>query len=443
MSEGVQPVVDRVEWFEGMLLAPQHFQLMNARVDSLVAWQTLAAAPFSWGVRRLVFDQGLLPAGVLRVLALDAIMPDGTAVSYSAESSQHGRLELSLEPFAEQLANGPIDFYLTLPVAASVRHDGEIRRFRSTAGVPVADEVSQAPPADIPRLIPDLALASGGLPSAMYVSLRLGSVYRDNEVVRLGERLPPLLEIARDNPLWTTVSALLGQLRGKAAFVARQTAIPSSKTEDRLTQLELKDRLRSLLTALPLAEAVLRTPHLHPLALYLALASLSGSLSMLMPAGLAPVPPDYDHADPLAVFTPLLRALRDAISEVSEGYRERKFEFRHGAFEIALQPEWVGERLVVGLRGQSDRDLRAWMDGATVGSQSVYPSLRSRRVLGAQRRVVDHAEELGLRSGSGYLLFEIEADAVLVRASETLVIGNLNESASVQRPQEMLLFVKG
>ena len=443
MSELAQPVVDRVEWFEGMLLAPQHFQLMNARVDSLVAWQTLACAPFSWGVRRLVFDQGLLPAGVLRVLALDAIMPDGTAVSYSAEASQHGRLELSLEPFAEQLANGPIDFYLTLPVVASMRHDSEIRRFRSTAGVPVADEVSQAPPADIPRLIPDLALAAGELPSAMYVSLRLGSVYRDNEVVRLGERLPPLLEIARDNPLWTTVSVLLGQLRGKAAFVARQTVIPSSKVEDRLTQLELKDRLRSLLCALPHAEAVLRTPHLHPLALYLALTSLSGSLSMLMHGGLAPVPPEYDHADPLAVFTPLLRGVRDAIAEVSEGYREHKFEFRHGAFEIALQPDWVGERLVVGLRGQSDNDLRAWMDGATVGSQSVYPSLRTRRVLGARRHVVDHAEELGLRSGSGYLLFEIEADPILVCASETLVIANLNESASVQRPQEMLLFVKG
>src|SRR5262249_33848997 len=110
MNERAQAVVDRVEWFEGMLLAPQHFQLMNARVDSLVAWQTLSAAPFSWGVRRLVFDQGLLPAGVLRVLALDAILPDGTAVSYSAEWEQHGRLELSLEPFADALANGPIDF---------------------------------------------------------------------------------------------------------------------------------------------------------------------------------------------------------------------------------------------------------------------------------------------------------------------------------------------
>jgi type VI secretion system protein ImpJ len=443
MSDRAIPVVERIEWFEGMLLSPQHFQLMTSRVDSLVAWQTLAAAPFSWGVRRLVFDSGLLPTGMVRVLALDAIMPDGTAVSYTAESSQGGRLELSLEAFSEQLANGPLDFYLTLPVATTMRRDTQVKRFRSAAGSPIEDEVSDAPPTDISRLVPNLALAAGELPSAMYVHLRLGSVYKDNEVVRLGERLPPLLEVGRDNPLWTGVASLLGQLRGKAAFVARQTAIPSSKLDDRLTQLELKDRLRSLLSGLPLAEAVLRTPHLHPLTLYLSLASLIGSLSMLKPGGLPPVPPDYDHADPLAVFTPLLRALRDEISEVSEDYREHKFEFRQGAFEIALQPDWIGERLVVGLRGQSERDLLAWMEGAVVGSRSVHASLRRRRVLGAVRRVVEHAQELGVRSGSGYLLFEIQADPSLVLASESLIIGNPNEGANAQRPPEMLLFVKG
>src|ERR1700687_711266 len=112
MSDRAIPVVERIEWFEGMLLSPQHFQLLTSRVDSLVAWQTLAAAPISWGVRRLVFDSGLLPTGMVRVLALDAIMPDGTAVSYAAESSEGGRLELSLEPFAEQLGTGGVVFYL-------------------------------------------------------------------------------------------------------------------------------------------------------------------------------------------------------------------------------------------------------------------------------------------------------------------------------------------
>jgi type VI secretion system protein ImpJ len=164
---------------------------------------------------------------------------------------------------------------------------------------------------------------------------------------------------------------------------------------------------------------------------------------MLKPGGLPPVPHDYDHADPLSAFTPLLRALREAMAAVSDEYREQKFEFRQGAFEILLQPDWIGERLVIGLRGQSERDLLAWMGGAVAGSQSVYPSLRSRRVLGAARCVVDHAEDLGVRSGSGYLLFEIEADPGLVHASESLVIGNSNEGANAQRPQEVVLFVKG
>lgn len=436
-------LVDRVEWHEGMLLAPQHFQLQASRIDALVAWQTLAAAPFSWGVRKLVFDTGLLPTGLVRVLQLEAILPDGTALSYAGDDPAQAPLELSLGPFAEPLANGMLDIHLVLPVAGTMRRDAQVRRFRSVPGAPVEDQVSDAPPADIPRLVPNLMLAAGARPSALYVSLCLGTVFKDNEVVRLGERLPPLLEVSRDNPLWTAVASLAGQLRGKAAFVAKQTATPSSKADDRLTQLELKDRLRCLLSGLPLVEAVLRTPHLHPLALYLALASLLGSLSMLKPGGLPPVPHDYDHADPLSAFTPLLRALREAMAAVSDEYREQKFEFRDGAFEILLQPDWIGERLVIGLRGLSERDLLAWMGGAVAGSQSLYPSLRSRRVLGAARRVVDHAEDLGVRSGSGYLLFEIEADPGLVHANESLVIGNPNEGANAQRPQEVVLFVKG
>ncbi len=94
------PITERIEWHEGMLLSPQHFQQLSARLDSLVGWQTLAAAPFSWGIRRLAFDNGLLPTGLLRVLELEAILPDGTAVQYSAANPEHGTLELSLTPYA-------------------------------------------------------------------------------------------------------------------------------------------------------------------------------------------------------------------------------------------------------------------------------------------------------------------------------------------------------
>ena len=442
MSKAV-PVTDRIEWHEGLLLSPQHFQQLSARTDSLVAWQTLAAFPFSWGVRRLVLDHGLLPTGLLRVLELEAILPDGTAIQYSASLAEHGRLELSFAPHAEQLANEPMNVYLTLPVTGSVRHRSSALRYRSVAAAPVEDMVSDAEPADIPRLLPQLALSTGPVPPGTHVYLRLGNVFKDNEVVKLGDVSPPLIEVPRDHSLWTDTAALLGQLRAKAAFVAKQTAMPSSRVEDRLAHLELKDRLRNLLAGLPHAEAVLRTPHLHPLPLYWALCSLLASLSLLRPGGLPPVPMDYDHNDPSSVFGPLIQALRDAVSEVSQEYREHKLEFRQGAFEATLLPAWVaGKRLVIGLRGQSDRDLLAWMNSAIVGAHSAYPSLRERRVLGAVRAPIDAAEELGVRPGSGYLLYEVQTSTTLTVPGERLVIANANESAMAQPPQEIVLFVK-
>lgn len=437
------PVEDRIQWHEGMLLSPQHFQQASSRLDSLVAWHTLLAAPFSWGVRRLKFDTGLLPAGIVRVLQLEAIMPDGTSVSYFSDNALHGTLELKLAPFAEALGNGPLNFYLILPVTKSMRDKGSPARFRSVASTQVEDEVSEALPADVPRLLPNLSLVAGSVPSGLYTALRLGTVFKDNELIKMGDVLPPLIEMSKDGELWERVSAFVGQLRGKAAFVAKQTAVPSSKTEDRLAYLEQRERLRNLMTGLPQIEAVLRTPSLHPYALYLSLCTLLGPLSMLKPGALPPVPPEYDHADPLAVLNPVLEALQDSLEEISQEYREHKFEYRHGAFELSLQPEWVDKQLVVGMRGQPEKDLIAWMNGAIVGSQSAYASLRERRVLGALRSSIEVAQELGVRASSGYTLFSIQTSAALTLANEPLIISNSTESASAQRPQEMVLFVKG
>jgi type VI secretion system protein ImpJ len=436
------PITERIQWHEGMLLAPQHFQQSAARLDELVAAQTLLAAPFSWGVRLLETDAGLLPAGIVRVLALEAVMPDGTLVSYAARGPQQASLELNLAPFAAALADTAVDVFLLLPLSRRVHADLNEARFRSVSQALVEDEVSEAVPVDVPRLLPNLSLAGGTQPSARFTCLRLGAVYKDNEILKWAPTLPPLLAVPRSGELWARVAAFAGQLRGKAAFVAKQTAMPSSKTEDRLAYLEQRERLRNLVTALPTLEAVLRTMPLHPYALYLALAGLLGPLSLLRPGSLPLVPPDYDHADPLRCLQPLLDALQDALREVNQEYREFKFEFRYGAFEIGLLPEWVDKQLVLGMRGQPERDLVAWMGGAIVGAQSAYASLREKRVLGAERKHIEVAEDLGVRASSGYTLFSIETSAALTIGGEPLVVSNASESAQAQRPLEMVLFVK-
>lgn len=438
----LNPPGARIQWHEGMLLSPQHFQQESARVDALIAWQTQSGSQFSWGIRRLKLDTALLAAGRFRVSQLEATLPDGTSITYSADQSQQGALELDLRPHAETMANATLDVYLVLPVSGNMRNHGAPTRFRSVSTNPVEDDVSEAMPADIPRLLPNLLLMAGDAPSGLYTSLRLGTVFKDNEVIKLGNELPPLLEMPKEGEIWERLAVFVSQLRGKAAFLAKQTAVPSSRTEDRLAYLEQRERLRNLMTGLPHIEAIMRTPGLHPYNLFIALCSLLGPLSMLRPGALPPVPPEYDHADPRATLAPVLDALQASLDEISQDYREFKFEYRHSAFEIVLQTEWMTPKFVIGLKGQPERELIAWMSGSIIGSQSAYASLRERRVLGAERVFIESALELGVRASSGFTLFSVQADTALTLANEALIISNSTESATAQRPQEMVLFVK-
>ena len=63
MTPGLPAIPDRIQWHEGMLLSPQHFQQLQARLDAQSAWQLLAAQPLAWGVRRLEIDHGALAGG--------------------------------------------------------------------------------------------------------------------------------------------------------------------------------------------------------------------------------------------------------------------------------------------------------------------------------------------------------------------------------------------
>ena len=86
-----------INWHEGMLLTPQHFQQFAARQEDLVAYAAHAAAPYFWGVHRL--DLLLQPEGLLQVRELEAVMPDGLIVELDPE--QKPALEISLADLEE------------------------------------------------------------------------------------------------------------------------------------------------------------------------------------------------------------------------------------------------------------------------------------------------------------------------------------------------------
>lgn len=433
-------VPERIQWHEGMLLAPQHLQSMQARADALTGWHTLAANPFAWGLKRLVLDETLLAAGHLRILALEALLDDGTLVWHDAHAADQAPLELVLdERHLPGLSDGPQTLWLTLPRGRAMRDPGQPSRFRSHTSMPVDDEVSDAAPADIPRLVPQLALALGPAPSSLFQRLRLGRLMLDGQLLRLERESAAWLALSDDDSRLLRARALASQLRAKAAFLARQTRLPSSKLDERLAQLEQRHRLQALTAALPGLEAVLQTRPCPPYNLYLALCAALGPLSTLR-SGAVPLPaPGYRHDDAQTAFDAVLQALDQSAAEVSPDHRADPFTWRDGAFDLHLTPAMLKSRLVLGLRGQSERDLKRWMEGAIIGSRSRWTSLRERRVLGASRHAIDAAPDIGLASGGQYLLFDVDTSVLI--PDEPLLIGNANETANAQRPAAVVLFV--
>jgi len=425
---------DAVQWHEGMLLAPQHFQQLAKRQEDALAYHVLAGLPYCWGVRKLDIDVGLLGAGTLRVTELEAIMPDGLIVSQSPDLPGEELLELSLAPYTERLAQGALMVFL------AVERGGD--RFHSVPGELVTDEHSESEPIEIPRLRPHLQLLAGDEPSARYVSFPLVRVVKENEVYKLGNFVPPRIEVPAESMLKKMCIELAVRLREKTVFLAKQTTIPTSRVEDRLQFLELRDRLHSMVSHQPYFEAVLDTELIHPYPLYLALSSLCGPLSMLRAGAVPPPPVPYRHTDLHATYAALVAQIDGMLEAVSQTYREMKFKYEDGVFAHLIEPAWLGERLIIGVRAQSERDLLSWMEGALIGSDAILGPLREKRVLGAQRTRIERAEELGLDAGAGIALFAIRVDPNFILPDRPLWIFNPGEGAAAQRPSEIILYVK-
>src|ERR1700755_1596492 len=84
-------IPEAIQWHEGLMLAPQHFQQLSLRHESLLHYVAGAIAPFNWGVSRegsFMTDKSALADGKLRVMRLDAVMPDGLVVCYDARGDR-------------------------------------------------------------------------------------------------------------------------------------------------------------------------------------------------------------------------------------------------------------------------------------------------------------------------------------------------------------------
>ncbi len=427
-----------IQWHEGMLLAPQHFQLLSQRQEALLHYHAAALSPFHWGVRHLKVDPVLLVDGTFRVLELEAVMPDGLLVSHLADDVPE--LSVDLAPRVDEMRQRAVTVHLA--VAARGRGLALGERFAFEDGGPAADENTGDGEIPVPVLKPRLRLLLDEEPPPKYVSFPLARVAHRDEVYARTPFEPPWLRVAPGSALYELCLGVASRLREKAAFLADQVRSPSSAA--RVPQLlETKALVHALVGGLPAFEAALRAGASHPFPLYLTLCSVLGHVAGLGRALVPPVLEPYDHNDLAATFGQVRAALFQALEEgVSEAYTAYPFAFADGGFHLLFDPDWESRALILGVRapaGAAEPEMAAWVAASLIAARSKITGLRDRRMVGARRKRLE--ADTDLVPSRGVTLYSLSVDPELITPGEELEIRNPDDRAE-RRPQEILLYVR-
>ena len=434
---------DAIQWHEGMLLAPQHFQQMTARIDDLLHYQIEAAAPFHWGIKSLTIDTVLLIEGTFRVLELEAVMPDGLVVYHTPVTEEN--LEVDLTPYTDEMAQKPITVYLVVPAKkeGQVSARGTLARYDSVEGRPVIDENTGESELSVPRLVPRISLLITDKPPQKYTSLPLARVSYKNETYSMTDYLFPCLNVSLKSPIGRMCSAVSRRLREKAVFLAERISSPAAALRGPMS-LETKLLIHAMVSGLPEFEALLSTGRAHPYTLYLALCTILGNLSTLGAGLVPPVLAPYNHDDLFTNFHETRAYIFRVIDEgILESHTAIPFDFENGVFSLRLIRAWTTPAIVIGVRGRAampEEEVITWFEESLISSDINVESLKEKRIRGADREKIDGDEELV--PTRGVTLYSVKTDAEFIRPDKKLQVFNTSDPMNKRGPAEIILYVR-
>ncbi len=430
-----------------MQLLPQHFQLQSLRAEGVAANHAAAGQPYYWGVLDLDIDESALIGGLVRISALEAILPDGLLVNH--DPALGGALELNVVEAIAAAPNRTVTVYLAVPpLYRAGRLDPVASRYVSAVGEATPDLASGEGAASLTvwrpalRLVVDSGKADLVCVPLLRVGQQGGGFTRQPYVAPCPRALP-------ESVLGRKVANLCAKVREKCVFLSgRLRQAKQAGNEDDIE--EINRQLTALWARLPEVEAALGTRSVHPSALYLTLAGMAGALSALDPGAGVPVFRAFDYLDLLASFDDVIQWLSISLDRVRAGYHTYPFGRDSTGFWLDLPALDLTEycdgngRLVVGLRmpnGAGEQAAAEWLSRAIIASEPHIATLVRQRMRGMPYQAMDRAEQVSYSVGEETRLFVLTAQGEWFDAAQRLRIAMPNGGASAE-PWEVVLFVQ-
>lgn len=434
-----------VQWHEGMLLAPQHFQQEARRLEALINLGVRAAAPYVWGVWTLEIDSPLLNQNLLRVTHVEAILPDGLPVAHPRPADPE--LEFDCTPFLAELAEAPMTLHLAVPVNSdSAAVNGANRRYRSVDEDQALDINLGENPISVPRLRPAPVLVPSKDPKVSpgvgYASIPIAKIQVTDGQLKCIEFQPPVIRVSHSTLLHARATSTLQLLRDKAGGLAER--VRQAAAGEVVEVLKTPEALPSLFAPIPRLEAVLNDELTAPNTLFLELCSVLGAVSGMEPTKAPPSPPVYVHEDPLPAFDALHHLIEQALSRLSGARRLIPFDAKgDGVFQLpAERIENLPDKFRIVLIGPaSDSASRTvlWGVEATIASPAEVEAARLNRVRGAARQPVERADVMDFAIPPKGVVFDVTLEQRYLRAGQAIEISHPEGSGSQGEPVRVAL----
>ncbi len=436
-----------VQWHEGMLLSPQHFQQEQIYRENK-RWHELSlTSPYFWGLQHLDFEPTGLLNGKLTIRSIYGMMPDGLVVNYNQDTDSPLDVDLST---IEELGDGGAfaQIHLVVPIRTenAAYHKAPIQRFDSMPGSVVVDENTGENGVEVHRLSPRYDLFVGDQAPSRYVSMPLMRIKRENDgTFRPTDYVPPI-RVFRCKSVRSSDSMLIKfertvhAIRQKAIQLSGLAVNESSglSHQDRSKKREISALLGSVLPSL---EMVL-SAEVHPFHAYAAFCDAVGRLARLTRDAVPPRLPVYDHNNLRHCFNPVIKFLAELLASIKSEFSLLRFDFKQDKFSIELPKSEPTGLLTIEVRANADRStdsLIKFIKASRIASESRYADISRGRLLGAKREILNNPifEASG---GQKRVVIQVQVADQNVILGERLVISSTNEELGGAYPESIWLY---
>jgi len=435
-------ITPAIQWHEGMMLSPQHFQQSDLRHHEILGHQLGLLSFYHWGMRFLKLDPIVLPDGIIRVLELEALMHDGLIVHYSADMTDIPPLEIDLKPYKTGLPGQEITVQLAIPevIPESSPVIGEFPRYYSVEGHDVKDINLDDNVIKIPRLVPKISLQAGEQPPSRCLAFPLLKVGFVDEAFAITNYVAPCFFVEKETPLWEACANITQRIREKASYL-------SEKWQNQIGTPMLQETsvlLRPLMMALPGLEMMVHGDIVHPYKLFQKLCETAGLLAPLRLSLLPPVLPVYVHNDINKCFDPVIELINQYLTSIDQSFSSFQFQQKDRLFYLPLHKAYLQDKLYIGLRapkGMTENQLEDWLNDSVIASDFAVEGVRGRRITGAERTLLRNEELNELMPSRGVIVFEITPNPDYIKPDQNLNIFNPADHPE-KRPTEIVLYVR-